>query len=138
MSQGTSDSPALDPSREPADLDPDTSHPPGHLAGPAAGGWLITDRLFGVAERDGDRELVVDPVYGRFTYAEIATQVERVAHGLRGHGFGPGDVVILQLPYPRSPSRLQCKSPGGSNPSLPIRDRFRPESDRFRQFPFRK
>ena len=62
------------------------------------GGWLITDRLFGVAERDGDRELVVDPVYGRFTYAEIATQVERVAHGLRGHGFGPGDVVILQLP----------------------------------------
>ena len=63
-----------------------------------AGGWLITDRLFGIAERDGDRELVVDPVYGRFTYAEIAAQVERVAHGLREHGFGPGDVVILQLP----------------------------------------
>ena len=28
-----------------------------------AGGWLITDRLFRVAERDEDRELVVDPVY---------------------------------------------------------------------------
>ena len=29
------------------------------------GGWLITDRLFGVAEWDAHRELVVDPVYGR-------------------------------------------------------------------------
>ena len=98
MSQSASDVPALGPSRGPAGLDPNTSQPPGHLAGHAAGGWIITDRLFGVAERDGDRELVVDPVYGRFTYAEIAAQVERVAHGLRGHGFGPGDVVILQLP----------------------------------------
>ena len=37
-----------------------------------AGGWLITDRLFGVAERDAGRELVVDtaPVWhlgGLFT-----------------------------------------------------------------------
>jgi cyclohexanecarboxylate-CoA ligase len=63
-----------------------------------AGGWLITDRLFGIAERDADREFIVDPFFGRFTYGEVAEQVERVAYGLRGRGFGPGDVVIIQLP----------------------------------------
>ncbi len=62
------------------------------------GGWLITDRLFGIAERDPDREFIVDPVFGRFTYADVAEQVQRVAYGLRGQGFGPGDVVIIQLP----------------------------------------
>ena len=98
MPQGASDIPALDPSSGPAVLDPNIAYPPGYLAGPDTGGWLITDRLFGIAKRDADRELIVDPVFGRFTYAEIAAQVEHVAHGLREHGFGPGDVVILQLP----------------------------------------
>lgn len=63
-----------------------------------AGGWLITDRLFAIAERDPARELIVDPVFGRFTYADVAEQVQRVAHGLRERDIGPGDVVIIQLP----------------------------------------
>ncbi|MDX1513091.1 MAG: AMP-binding protein [Gammaproteobacteria bacterium] len=63
-----------------------------------AGGRLITERLFDIAERDTDRELVIDPVFGRFSYGDVAEQVERLAFGLRELGFGPGDVVILQLP----------------------------------------
>lgn len=63
-----------------------------------AGHGSITARLFGIAERDGDRELVVDPVYGRFSYGDIAGQVERLACALRAHDLGPGDVVVLQLP----------------------------------------
>ena len=64
----------------------------------AADRRLITDRLFDVAERDTDRELIVDPVFGRFTYGDVAGQVERLAFALRDLGYGPGDVVILQLP----------------------------------------
>ncbi len=64
----------------------------------APGECLITDRLFEVARRDPDRELVVDPVFGRFTYSEIAQRVERLAFGLRGLDLGPEDIVILQLP----------------------------------------
>lgn len=63
-----------------------------------AEGCLITDRLFEIAEKDCDRELIVDPVFGRFTYGDIAQQVERLAHGLRHYGIGPGDLVVLQLP----------------------------------------
>lgn len=63
-----------------------------------AGGWLITDRLFDIAERAPDRELIIDPVFGRFTYAETGEQVRRVAQGLRERGLGAGDVVIVQLP----------------------------------------
>ena len=61
-------------------------------------GRLITDQLFEIAERDCDRELIVDPVFGRFTYGDIAQQVERLAYGLRHHGIGHGDLVVLQLP----------------------------------------
>lgn len=61
-------------------------------------GRLITDRLFEIAEKDCDRELIVDPVFGRFTYGDIAQQVERLAYGLRHYGIGPGDLVVLQLP----------------------------------------
>jgi cyclohexanecarboxylate-CoA ligase len=61
-------------------------------------GRLITDQLFEIAERDCDRELIVDPVFGRFTYGDIAQQVERLAYGLRHHGIGNGDLVVLQLP----------------------------------------
>jgi len=61
-------------------------------------GRLITDQLFEIAERDCDRELIVDPVFGRFTYGDIAQQVERLAYGLRHHGIGRGDLVVLQLP----------------------------------------
>ncbi len=64
----------------------------------AGGGCLITDRLFEIAEHDTDRVLVVDPVFGRFTYGDVANQVERLAFGLRNLDLGPGDIVILQLP----------------------------------------
>ncbi len=63
-----------------------------------AKGRLITDRLFEIAERDSDRELIFDPVFGRFTYGDVAGQVDRLAIGLRHHGFEPGDKVIIQLP----------------------------------------
>ncbi len=61
-------------------------------------GRSITGRLFEIAEKDCDRELIVDPVFGRFTYGDIAQQVERLAHGLRHYGLGRGDLVVLQLP----------------------------------------
>jgi len=61
-------------------------------------GVVLTDRLFEVARKDPDRELVVDPLFGRFTYAEIAAQVERLAFGLRDQGVGPGDVAVVELP----------------------------------------
>ena len=59
---------------------------------------VISERLFALAARDGGRELIVDPVFGRVTYGQAAEQVERLAHGLRAHGIGAGDIVILQLP----------------------------------------
>jgi glutaryl-CoA dehydrogenase/cyclohexanecarboxylate-CoA ligase len=67
----------------------------------AQGHWpgvVLTDGLFEWARRDPERELVVDPVFGRFTYGRIAEQVERLAHGLRAIGIGPGDVGIIELP----------------------------------------
>lgn len=59
---------------------------------------VLTDRLAELARRDPARELVVDPVFGRFTYGEVAEQVERLAAGLRQLGIGPGDIAILELP----------------------------------------
>ena len=59
---------------------------------------VISERLFALAARDGGRELIVDPVFGRVSYGQAAEQVERLAHGLRAHGIGAGDIVILQLP----------------------------------------
>lgn len=58
----------------------------------------ISDRLFDLALRHPDRELVYDPLYGRFSYGDIATQTERLAFGLRRLGIGSGDIVVLQLP----------------------------------------
>ncbi|MGI9305516.1 MAG: AMP-binding protein [Gammaproteobacteria bacterium] len=63
-----------------------------------AEGRLISERLFDIAARDPHKELIIDPVFGRLTYHEAAEQVRRLACGLRREGFGPGDVVILQLP----------------------------------------
>ena len=59
---------------------------------------LISERLFAVAERDGSRELIIDPVFGRVSYGAAAEQVERLAWALRAHDLGRGDIVILQLP----------------------------------------
>lgn len=59
---------------------------------------VLSDRLRELARHDPTRELVVDPVFGRFTYGEVAEQVERLAAGLRQLGIGPGDIAILELP----------------------------------------
>ena len=59
---------------------------------------LVSDRLADIAREDPHRELVFDPVFGRFSYADIETQARRLACGLVARGIGPGDVVILQLP----------------------------------------
>ena len=59
---------------------------------------LISDRLAGIAQEDPDRELIFDPVFGRFSYAAIEAQVRRLSCGLASYGIGPGDIVILQLP----------------------------------------
>lgn len=59
---------------------------------------ILSDRLFELARAHPDRELVVDPVSGRFTYGEIAAEVERLAFGLHELGLGPGDVGIVCLP----------------------------------------
>ena len=64
----------------------------------AHGVRLISDRLADIARKDPGRELVFDPVFGRFSYADIEAHVRRLAHGLAARGIGPGDVVILQLP----------------------------------------
>ena len=69
-----------------------------------AGGWLITDRLFGIAERDADRELVVDPVYGRISdEAALGSPADNrlnPAHG--GHCFAG------QLQPMDASSRTRC------------------------------
>ena len=63
-----------------------------------AGAWLVTDRLFETADRDPDRTLIIDPRFGRYTYCDVAGQVERLAWALRERGFASGDIVVLQLP----------------------------------------
>ena len=61
-------------------------------------GRLITERLFDIAARDPEKDLIIDPIFGRFTYAQAAAQVRNLASGLSRNGFAAGDVVILQLP----------------------------------------
>ena len=41
-----------------------------------AGAWLVTDRLFETADRDPDRTLIIDPQFGRYTYCDVAGQVD--------------------------------------------------------------
>ena len=35
---------------------------------------------------------------GRYTYAQVARDVERIVHGLRAHGVTPGSAISCQLP----------------------------------------
>lgn len=58
----------------------------------------ITERLAALAAAAPDRELVVDPVFGRTTYGQAVELVDRLALGLRAQGLGPGDIVILHIP----------------------------------------
>ncbi|MEU9384676.1 AMP-binding protein [Streptomyces sp. NPDC048279] len=64
----------------------------GHWQGVTFGARLRqagTDHGTRVALVDGDR---------RWTYADLDTEADRVAHGLRGLGIGRGDRVVVQLP----------------------------------------
>lgn len=60
-------------------------------------GRLLGEVLRETAEAEPDRTAVVDS-RGRYTYAELATQVDEVALGLWGVGVRRGDVVTVQLP----------------------------------------
>lgn len=83
---------------------------------------LISNRVFDIAERDPERELVFDPLYGRYTYADIANQVQRLACGLKQLGLGKGDCVILQLPNwtPFLVFHLAVTAIGGVTINLPM------------------
>ncbi len=59
---------------------------------------ILSDRLRKLARLHPDRELIGDPVFGRFTYGEVAAQAERTAAGLRALGVGPGDIAVVVLP----------------------------------------
>ncbi len=85
-------------------------------------GRSIAERLFQIAEKDSDRELIVDPVFGRFTYGDVAQQVERLAQGLRHYGLGRGDLVVLQLPNwtPFLTFHLALTATGAVTVNIPI------------------
>jgi cyclohexanecarboxylate-CoA ligase len=57
----------------------------------------LTGYLDRWATRRPDAVALVDTA-GRLTWAQLARAVERVAHGLRAHGVGPGSIVSCQLP----------------------------------------
>ena len=61
-------------------------------------GTILSDRFFELASKRPERELVLDPIFGRLTRGEAAARVERLMHGLRERGIGPGDAAILCLP----------------------------------------
>jgi cyclohexanecarboxylate-CoA ligase len=66
----------------------------------AAGLWRnegLDSYLDRWATKRPDKAAVVDG-QGRYSWAELARAVERVAHGLRAHGVEPGGVVSCQLP----------------------------------------
>jgi acyl-CoA synthetase (AMP-forming)/AMP-acid ligase II len=44
-----------------------------------------------------DKTAIVDG-QGRYTYAELASAAERIAHGLRAHGVEPRTAISVQLP----------------------------------------
>ena len=59
---------------------------------------ILSDRLFGIADREPERPLVFDPRVGHFSYGQVAKRVERLAIALRRYGLAPGDIALLQLP----------------------------------------
>ncbi|MER7775897.1 (2,3-dihydroxybenzoyl)adenylate synthase [Streptomyces sp. NPDC096191] len=66
----------------------------------AAGHWqgvTFGARLRQSAAAHGERVALVDGDR-RWTYADLDAEADRVAHGLRRHGVGRGDRVVVQLP----------------------------------------
>lgn len=66
----------------------------------AAGHWqgvTFGARLRQSAATHGERVALVDEDR-RWTYADLDAEADRVAHGLRSHGVGRGDRVVVQLP----------------------------------------
>ncbi|MFI7351616.1 (2,3-dihydroxybenzoyl)adenylate synthase [Streptomyces sp. NPDC049936] len=66
----------------------------------AAGHWqgmTFGARLRQSAAAHGERVALVDGDR-RWTYADLDAEADRVAHGLRSHGVGRGDRVVVQLP----------------------------------------
>ncbi|MGX7825531.1 AMP-binding protein [Actinokineospora sp. 24-640] len=62
-------------------------------------GDTIGANLAATAARFGDRDALVDRASGRrWTYAELTTDVDRVAHGLRALGVAKGDRVGIWSP----------------------------------------
>ena len=94
---------------------------------------IISERLFELANRHPDKELVFDPNLGRFTYGQVADQVKRLAMGLRNEGLGPGDIVVLQLPnwLPFLVFHLAITAIGGVTVNVPIIYRERELRDVF-------
>ncbi|MEU4147479.1 (2,3-dihydroxybenzoyl)adenylate synthase [Streptomyces parvulus] len=66
----------------------------------AAGHWqgmTFGARLRQSAAAHGERVALVDGDR-RWTYADLDAEADRVAHGLRSHGVGRGDRIVVQLP----------------------------------------
>ncbi len=66
-----------------------------------AAGWWRNETLDAYLDRWArqrpDKAAIVD-ARGRYTWSELAREVERVAHGLQAAGLGPGSVISVQLP----------------------------------------
>ncbi len=79
----------------------DTTLTPGRISESTRKGFWRNESLEayldGWATRRPDKTAMVDGC-SRYTYAELARIVERVAHGLRAHGVERGRVISCQLP----------------------------------------
>jgi non-ribosomal peptide synthetase component F len=63
------------------------------------GDGTVTQRLIGAAKAYGDRPAVTHFTPGeRYSYARLASTVQRAAAGLAGHGLRPRDIVAVYAP----------------------------------------
>jgi non-ribosomal peptide synthetase component E (peptide arylation enzyme) len=97
----------------------------------AAGFWrdesveIYLDRW---ARERPDRTAIVDGA-GRLSYAALARRVERVAHGLRGHGVEQGSVVSCQQGHHHPRGREHPRGGGREPPLHASQDRGRGHAD---------